>query len=58
MMTPPVGVVLFVMCGITKVSMASMIRNVWPFVTVQYLVLLLCLFVPGLVTWLPRILGY
>ncbi|MGR3401278.1 TRAP transporter large permease [uncultured Paracoccus sp.] len=58
MMTPPVGVVLFVMCGITKVSMASMIRNVWPFVAVQYLVLLLCLFVPGLVTWLPRILGY
>ncbi|MCT4332754.1 TRAP transporter large permease [Paracoccus sp. YLB-12] len=58
MMTPPVGVVLFVMCGITKVSMASMIRNIWPFVAVQYVVLLMCLLVPGLVTWLPRILGY
>ncbi len=58
MMTPPVGVVLFVMCGITKVSMAAMIRNVWPFVAVQYGVLVLCMVFPGLVTWLPRVLGY
>lgn len=58
MMAPPVVVVLFVMCGITKVSMASMIRNIWPFVAVQYVVLLMCLLVPGLVTWLPHDLGY
>lgn len=58
MMTPPVGVVLFVMCGITKVSMATMIRNVWPFVAFQYAVLVLCMVFPGLVTWLPSVLGY
>ncbi len=58
MMTPPVGVVLFVMSGITRVSMGNLIRNVWPFVAVQYLVLVLCVLFPGIVTWLPRALGY
>lgn len=58
MMTPPVGVVLFVMSGITRVSMGELIRNVWPYVAVQYGVLVLCVLFPGLVTWLPRVLGY
>lgn len=58
MMTPPVGVVLFVMCGITRVSMSDLIRNVWPYVAVQYAVLVLCLVFPSIVTWLPGVLGY
>lgn len=58
MMTPPVGVVLFVMSGVTRVSMSDLIRGVWPFVAVQYVVLALCLAFPGIVTWLPRTLGY
>lgn len=58
MMTPPVGVVLFVMSGITRVSMSDLIRNVWPYVAVQYGVLVLCVLFPGIVTWLPRALGY
>ncbi len=58
MMTPPVGVVLFVMSGITRVSMSELIRNVWPYVAVQYGVLVLCVLFPGIVTWLPRALGY
>ncbi len=58
MMTPPVGVVLFVMCGITRVSIGDLIRNVWPFVILQYVVLALCIAFPGIVTALPRALGY
>jgi C4-dicarboxylate transporter DctM subunit len=58
MMTPPVGVLLFVMCGITRISMSEMVRNVWPYVVVQYLVLLLCIFVPEIVLLVPRILGF
>ena len=58
MMTPPVGVVLFVMCGITRVPMGDLIRNVWPFVILQYVVLALCIVFPGIVTALPRALGY
>lgn len=58
MMTPPVGVLLFVMCGITRLPMSTLIRNVWPFVIVQYAVLLLCMLAPWVVTALPRALGY
>ena len=58
MMTPPVGVLLFVMCGITRISMSEMVRNVWPYVVVQYLVLILCIFVPEIVLFVPRILGF
>ena len=58
MMTPPVGVLLFVMCGITRISMSEMVRNVWPYVVVQYLVLILCIFLPEIVLFLPRILGF
>lgn len=58
MMTPPVGVLLFVMCGITRISMSEMVRNVWPYVVVQYLVLILCIFMPEIVLFLPRILGF
>ncbi len=58
MMTPPVGVLLFVMCGISKISMSEMIRSVWPFVVLQYVVLILCTVFPQLVTALPHYLGY
>jgi tripartite ATP-independent transporter DctM subunit len=58
MMTPPVGILLFVMCGITKISLVSLIGHVWPFVIAQFAVLVLCFFVPDIVLFLPRMLGY
>jgi TRAP-type transport system large permease protein len=58
MMTPPVGVVLFVMSGVTRVPMTDLIRGVLPFVALQYGVLVLCIAFPSIVTWLPRTLGY
>lgn len=58
MMTPPVGVLLFVMCGISKISMSEMIHSVWPFVVLQYIVLILCAVFPEMVTGLPHYLGY
>lgn len=38
--------------------MSDLIRNVWPFVVLQYVVLVLCIVFPGIVTALPRALGY
>lgn len=54
MMTPPVGVLLFVMCGITRVSMSELVRHAWPFVLLQYAVLFLCLAFPELIMSLPN----
>ncbi len=58
MLTPPVGVVLFVVCGVTKVPMRELVQNAWPFIALMYGVLLLCMLVPSIVTTLPRALGY
>lgn len=58
MMTPPVGVLLFVMCGISNISLNELMKSAWPFIVFQYVVLVACIAFPSLVTWLPRALGY
>ena len=58
MLTPPVGVVLFVVCGVTGVPMRELVRNAWPFIALMYAVLLVCMLFPAIVTTLPRALGY
>ena len=58
MLTPPVGVVLFVVCGIANITMGQIMRHVWPFIVFGYGLLFLCMFWPPLVTGLPRALGF
>lgn len=58
MLTPPVGVVLFVVCGMTGVKMGELVKEVMPFILSMYGLLLLCMFYPPIVTWLPKVLGY
>ncbi len=58
MLTPPVGVVLFVVCGLSGLTLGQITRHIWPFVAVMYGLLLVCMFVPELVLTLPRLLGY
>lgn len=58
MLTPPVGVLLFVVSSARQVPLNSLLANVWPFIAVQLAVLVLCVQFPAIVTWLPRQLGY
>lgn len=58
MMTPPVGVLLFVMCGVSRIGLGTLLKSAWPFILFQYVVLILCLIFPDIVTWLPHQLGY
>lgn len=58
MMTPPVGVLYFVMSGITKVPMMSLVKESLPFVAFQFAILGLCILFPQIVTALPSALGY
>ena len=58
MMTPPVGVVLFVIQGMTGIKMGELVRECLPFIASQYALLLACIFFPALVTWLPKLMGY
>lgn len=58
MMTPPVGVLLFVMSGITRVPMGQLTMEVLPFVALQFAVLGLCVAFPPVVLWLPDLFGF
>ena len=56
--TPPYGVLLFVINGITGIPLREIIREIWPFLAVLIAALLLMVLVPETVLWLPRQFGY
>ena len=58
LITPPYGIVLFVLNGITGIPLREMIREVWIFVAALVAALLVMILEPGIVLWLPRLLGY
>jgi tripartite ATP-independent transporter DctM subunit len=51
---PPVGTTLFVGCAVGKVTMEQVMREIWPFYGVMFLVLMLVTYLPELSLWLPR----
>ena len=57
-LTPPVGMNLFIMKSIAPdISLATVCRGVMPFVWSSIIKLLLLVFFPALVLWLPRTMG-
>jgi len=58
MLTPPIGVVLFVVCGITGIRMSEIVGTLWPFIAWMLVVLFASMLYPPLCLWLPRTLGY
>lgn len=58
LITPPMGLCLFVADSVSGVGMGAIIRRILPMLAVQFLVLLLITFVPTLVTFLPHLAGY
>lgn len=50
LITPPVGVVLNVVCGVSRISMEEIVKGVWPFMIAQLVVLFLMVLFPQLVT--------
>lgn len=57
-LTPPVGILLFVVSALWELPLARLIVNIWPFLVVTYAGLFLCMLFPPLVTFLPRLFGY
>src|SRR5438477_8029984 len=49
LITPPVGVVLNVVCGVSRISMEDIIKGVWPFMIAQLIVLFLMILFPSIV---------
>ena len=54
MITPPIGLNLFVTSGITGMSLAQVVKAALPFMAVLFVFLILVTYVPWLSTWLPN----
>ena len=52
-LTPPVGLMSFVVLGVTRVDLASFLKELWPFFLLLLGVLLLVTYVPALVLYVP-----
>ncbi|MEK8052875.1 TRAP transporter large permease subunit [Ideonella sp. DXS22W] len=50
LITPPVGIVLNVICGVSKISMGELMKGLWPFLWAELAVLALLVLFPSLVT--------
>jgi C4-dicarboxylate transporter, DctM subunit len=58
LITPPYGLLLFMMVKIAEVPLRDLVREVLPFLYVMIGALALITLVPDLVLFLPRLLGY
>jgi C4-dicarboxylate transporter DctM subunit len=58
LITPPYGLLLFIMTRIAEVPLRDIVRDVLPFLWAMIGSLALITFFPELVLWLPRLLGY
>jgi len=54
---PPVGAILFVGCAVGRVTIEQVVREIWPFYAVMFIVLTLVTYIPSISLWLPRLLS-
>jgi tripartite ATP-independent transporter DctM subunit len=58
LITPPYGIVLFVVNAVTGIPLRAIIREIWVFIGVLIAALLILILFPDIVLWLPRQFGY
>ncbi|WP_299609636.1 TRAP transporter large permease [uncultured Tateyamaria sp.] len=58
LITPPYGILLFVINAVTRIPLAEIIREIWLFLLVLIVALAALILFPGTVLWLPRAFGY
>ena len=56
--TPPVGLCLFVGMAISGLPMEKLVKPLLPFLAAIVVTLLLIAFIPDLILFLPRLLGF
>ena len=58
LITPPYGILLFVINAVTGIPLKEIISEIWAFLFILVLSLLIMIFTPDLILWLPRLVGY
>jgi tripartite ATP-independent transporter DctM subunit len=56
--TPPFGMLLFIVTALSKAKMKDVIRELVPFIILFIGVLFLITYIPDLVLWIPKMMGY
>ena len=54
--TPPFGVCLFIISDVAKIKLDRLYKSILPFLIPLVVVLFMCTYIPGIVTWLPNML--
>ena len=58
LISPPVGICLYVACGLSDLKIEDVLRPLIPFILVLLVTLLIISYVPEITLFLPRLLGY
>jgi C4-dicarboxylate transporter DctM subunit len=58
LVTPPYGLLLFIVAKISGAPLRDIVRDAWPFILWMALCLVVITFIPETVLWLPRLVGY
>ncbi len=53
MITPPVGLNLFVTAGVAKMSVTNVVKAALPWVSIMFIFLIMVTYIPSISTWLP-----
>ena len=58
LVTPPYGLLLFIISAISGAPLRTIVRDTMPFVLAMIVALAIITFIPETVLWLPRLMGY
>lgn len=58
LITPPYGELLFLLSGTSRIPLAELVQEIWPFIITLAVALLVVVLFPDLVLFIPRAAGY
>jgi TRAP-type C4-dicarboxylate transport system permease large subunit len=58
LMTPPMGACLFMGMIVSGLKLGELVKALWPFILVEFVVLALVIYVPSITLWVPAMFGF
>ena len=58
LITPPLGLCLFVCCSVAKVDFTKLIRASFPFLVIEIVALFIVTYVPFFTLFIPNLFGF
>ena len=58
LITPPLGEVLFVVGPMAGITLEELSKEIFPFIMIEVIVLFIITYIPSLILWVPKLVGY